>query len=137
MEQHCWDNYQHLAIFKSTDPQTGSKDACWHGRNAASSEAAKTERPKATRNRATTSHPATCTKLKVHGTARSPADPRAKVSEDAAHGDLQCNHEPWMCPRIQVLFTWLLKPQHDQLISTGRCIHRVVGFNRLAHSSSC
>ena len=33
--------------------------------------------------------------------------------------------------------TWLLKPQHDQLISTGRRIHRVADFNRLAHSSSC
>ena len=30
-----------------------------------------------------------------------------------------------------------LKPQRDQLISTGRCIHRVVDFNRLAHSPSC
>ena len=31
----------------------------------------------------------------------------------------------------KVLFTWLLKPQHDQLISTGRRIHRVVDFNGL------
>ena len=65
-------------------------------------EAAKTERSKAKRNRATTSHPATCTKLKVHRTARSPAGPRAKVSGRCSTWGLQCTHEPWMCPSIQV-----------------------------------
>ena len=38
---------------------------------------------------------------------------------------------------IKLLFTCLFKPQHDHVISTGRRIHRVDAFNRLAHSSSC
>ena len=65
-------------------------------------EAAKTERPKAKRNKATTGHSATCTKLKVHRTARSPAGPRAKVSGRCSTWGLQCTHEPWMCPSIQI-----------------------------------
>ena len=37
--------------------------------------------------------------------------------------------------RWQVLFTWLLQGQQDQLISTGRRIHWVVDFNRLQHAN--
>ena len=33
--------------------------------------------------------------------------------------------------KSRLLFTWFFKGQHDQLISTGRRIHRVVDFNNL------